>query len=225
MERRAPNRPPYIQVKRHEARTIAQQVVTQPGPLDTPCRVFTGRVNVHGEPMARAMGLPMPAAVVVLALAGAPVTKRTAVSRTCGNRRCLAVPHLEAMLDRRTAAGTPWRPGANGKRGRAKLSEDQVVEMRRRHVEDAATVNELAAEFGTCRTSVLAVLRGQSWKSVTEGVDVYSSSLEAARERASRARELHARGWTQHAIADELGVCQSSVSQYVTGRLCGEGSR
>src|SRR5699024_3913315 len=215
--KRAANRPPYIRVMRHEARTLSEQVQARSGPLDTPCRVFTGAVNSRGEPVARASGRTLPATLVALALAGAPVSRKTEVVRGCWTPRCVAVEHLEARLDRRTAAGTPFRREGT-RRPRTRLSPEQVLEIRRRHVEEGASPSDLARDYAVDRGAVTRMLQGRTWRSVTGGADVYVSSREAAYRRARRCEELHQRGWTQREIAEELSVVQSAVSQYLTGR-------
>lgn len=89
----------------------------------------------------------------------------------CGNRACVNVAHLrwatrrENMDDRKTDGTLP-----RGERhGHAKLTADDVREIRRLYARDDVTQQNLSDRFGVTRSMVGSIVRGQAWTHVKRG--------------------------------------------------------
>lgn len=52
------------------------------------------------------------------------------------------------------------------KQGRAKLTEEQVLEIRRKYEAGGATLHSLAAEFGVGKSAVSYIVRRETWKHI-----------------------------------------------------------
>ena len=82
-----------------------------------------------------------------------------------------------------------------------------------------ASAGAIARRCGVSVTTVTRILKGHTWRTVTGGVSVYQprAAQLAARRREAVIR-LRAGCLTQTAIADELGISQSTVSTILTDR-------
>ena len=61
---------------------------------------------------------------------------------------------------------TPKRIARGEKNGRAKLTEDDVREIRRLHAEGGSSQRFLAAKFGVSQPAIRKILKGETWKDV-----------------------------------------------------------
>lgn len=91
------------------------------------------------------------------------------VRHKCDNPACINPEHLETGTPGDNARDRTKRNRSarlSGElNGRAKLTEDQVNEIRRRYVKgskDSNTVT-LAKEFGVCQSHVSEIVRGLTW--------------------------------------------------------------
>ncbi|PZF83226.1 HNH endonuclease [Jiangella anatolica] len=84
----------------------------------------------------------------------------------CDNPPCVNPAHLlVGTRKQNTADAVGRRRHAHGeKHGRAKITEDDVREMRRRYA--TASASELALEFGISKTQVYYIALGRSWRHV-----------------------------------------------------------
>lgn len=220
-EARPASKGPYLQVMRHEARTIHSQLRAAPGPLSSPCHLWTGAVNTAGAPVTRVSGVQAATATAVLSLAGHPVSRRTPITRDCGRTLCVRADHLRpvfhpvpqpvAVLD---------TPRSRSPRGRdpIKLTAESVRSIRFDYVHGGASVADLMDRHGVSRSMVTRILRGDRWSHITGGTDVYNAATDRARSRADEARLQYTRGLTQQQIAVHMGVSQASVSMYLNAR-------
>jgi DNA invertase Pin-like site-specific DNA recombinase len=59
-----------------------------------------------------------------------------------------------------------WHPSRGSTNGQAKLTEDDVREIRRLYATGNFTQRELALEFGIARSAIGKIVRRQAWKHV-----------------------------------------------------------
>lgn len=107
-------------------------------------------------------------------LAYGPISKGLCVCHTCDNPPCVRPDHLflgthtENMRDKMAKGRHHYMRGerVNG----AKLTEDQVIEIRRRIVHGEPR-HDLANEYGVSKATIVDVCSGRSWKHVKEGLN------------------------------------------------------
>jgi hypothetical protein len=76
-----------------------------------------------------------------------------------------AAENLRQMAER--GRSTRGRPGQIGERNpRAKLTGEQVAEIRRRYVPGIVGLGRLAVEFGVSKPMIGYIVRGESWTHV-----------------------------------------------------------
>ena len=102
---------------------------------------------------------------------------------------------------------------------RAKLTEADVRDIRRRYAAGGVTLDELAAEFGVGMANIYMITSRRSWKHVDDQVTPVAhdrgerhprAKLTEADVRAIRVRYA-AGGVTQKRLADEFGVTESNI--------------
>ena len=136
------------------------------------CWLWLGRPNVHGYGRLGVDYNRIDAHVFSYELNVSPVPKGMCVLHKCDNRMCVNPDHLfvgtrtDNMVDKvekdRQHKGEQFKS--------AKLSDDKVREIRKRHKVWSATrtnTKELAMEFGVSTTVILRVVSGRGWKHVT----------------------------------------------------------
>lgn len=96
---------------------------------------------------------------------------------SCDNRMCVAPEHIregtpkentQDMFDRGRSGyqrGTPPPHVPGSKCGHAKLTEEQVVQIRKRH-KDGERVTDLVREFGVSQQQVTSITKRWTWKHV-----------------------------------------------------------
>lgn len=138
----------------------------------TGCLEWTGYVfpNRYGQFLLR--GVRMPAHRAAWILAHGPVADGLCVCHRCDNRKCVNVEHLflgtyQDNADDMVAKGrwTPRIPNRGVKVNTAKLTEDDVREMRRL-CGLGWSYKDLAAKFGVGHTSVRKTCIRLYWKHV-----------------------------------------------------------
>jgi hypothetical protein len=151
-----------------------------------PCWEWTGAIaQGYGQIGAGPQGGLLKAHRVSWELHHGSVPSKLRVLHRCDNRRCVNPAHLflgtqadnvadmDAKGRRRNA---PLRGDAHPARhrsdylargeraGAAKLTEAQVIEIRRRAKDEGATGAKLAAEYGVSAWTIYPILRGKTWK-------------------------------------------------------------
>jgi len=82
---------------------------------------------------------------------------------------------------RRRAAQAPRRKHQGASHHFTPFTAEDIASIRQAHVNGAAA-GELSRERGVSRNAIVQILRGQTWKSVTYGVDVYRPARNGERE-------------------------------------------
>jgi hypothetical protein len=102
------------------------------------------------------------------------------VRHTCDNRECCNPKHLIEGTHKQNGRDASTRgrlshPPTHDKfgegKGRAKLSEVQVEEIKELYATGEWTQKQLAERFGVWVTTVGKIIRGKSWKSVGQSDD------------------------------------------------------
>lgn len=138
------------------------------------CWPWTGRLDRAGYGYFKLRGSMWRAHRVAFLLAGHVLTD----DRPLVLHRCVASPaccnpfHLRAGTDAdnardrddqgRTARLSGWR------NGQAKLTDDDVAEIRRRYTGRRGEQTALAREFGICRTVITRIVHNQIWTGPTQ---------------------------------------------------------
>jgi hypothetical protein len=153
------------------AQTLADRFwskVDKRGPDE--CWLWTAVVNEHGygvmRPEGQRHGPTVKAHRVSLMLADADIEGRY-VLHSCDNRRCVNPAHLSAGDHRENVADMVGRQRqARGSRnGEAKLTEQQVAEIRAR-AGRGELHRILAAEYGVSRPTISRVVNRGGWRHV-----------------------------------------------------------
>jgi hypothetical protein len=91
---------------------------------------------------------------------------------TCHVRACVNPEHLtfgssaDNMRDRDEAGRQAQQKGVDN--GNAKLTEEQVIEIRRRYADGGVTQQELGDEFGVARRTISDIIRREIWTHLEE---------------------------------------------------------
>lgn len=100
-----------------------------------------------------------------------PIPPGLLVRHLCNNAPCVRPDHLalgthkDNMRDL-VESGYEW-VSISGERNRAaRLTANQVRDIRRRHADGGVTQADLAEEYGVAQTTVGRIIRRQKWKSV-----------------------------------------------------------
>lgn len=149
------------------------------------CRIWTGCRSRLGYGELREHRKAKLAHRKAWELAFGPIPSGMCVCHRCDNPPCVEPTHLflgsnaENTADRH-AKGRDARGLGNGAytrpdqirrhelNGRAKLTNAQVIELRRRYAAGSVTQKSLAEEFGVCQATVSYALNEQCWKGLAD---------------------------------------------------------
>jgi hypothetical protein len=113
---------------------------------------------------------------------------------------------------------------------KAKVTEEQVAEMRRRHRAKEASAADLATEYGLGKMAVLRLLRGESWSWVAEPTSKLKSNVKGVQCKSHRLTEDDVRlirklyaprgvdGYSYQRLARKFRVHASSIIDVVKYR-------
>jgi hypothetical protein len=111
---------------------------------------------------------------IAWALTYGPILPGRDILHRCDNPPCVRPDHLflgDALVNARDriSKGRPGSPGPKvSSRGEgrwsAKLTSEQVAELRLRYTAGGITQRELAAEYGVGQVQISRIVRGQRWK-------------------------------------------------------------
>lgn len=164
-----------------------------------------------------------------------PIPDGLWVLHRCDNRRCVNPAHLflgtprDNVLDMWSKGRqNPGRQTGEGV-GTSKLSEAEVVAIRRRYIAGVPRA-AIAAEFGISLLSLSDVTSGKTWRHLLgrDGAPSYADLRAAKRVKpnaritrgiADEIRRRLAAGETGRALAREFGLHPATVSEIKTGKL------
>lgn len=103
-------------------------------------------------------------------LANGPVPKGMCVCHRCDNKRCVNPEHLFLGTQKDNMADMKAkRRGSFGtRRPCAKLTDELVREMRRRHRVDGVSAYQLAGEYGISKNVAWLAVTGKTWRHVAD---------------------------------------------------------
>ena len=133
------------------------------------CLVWTGMLSDKGYGLIKTGGKVRRAHVVHYELHNGPVPEGKILMHSCDNRACIHLGHLSPGTQLANVRDMFAKGRANKARGekasQSKLSEAQVLQIRDRYQPGkyGAGSHVLAKEFGVSKTSILAIVKGQSW--------------------------------------------------------------
>ena len=100
-----------------------------------------------------------------------PIPEGYLVRHKCDNPPCINPAHLELGTDADNSRDKVTRGRAGALRGEAhlsaKLTEDQVREIRLRYAQGGVTQEMLAAEYGVAKPTIGGITSGRIWKHVS----------------------------------------------------------
>ena len=168
------------------------------------------------------------------------------VLHTCDNRRCVNPSHLYAGTFQDNADDATERERWNPRKGEshpwttnpelvykgkehpfAKLTDEDVLEIRRRYSEGALAA-DVAKDYPVSEGQIMHIVRGLGWQHITQGVDLsrgrgvrgaghYKSVVTPA--MAAEIKQAWETGeFSQRKIGRLFGVSQSTVLQIVNGK-------
>lgn len=134
-----------------------------PGPLETPCWLWTDYLNVEGYGRLRVEDRPYPAHRFSYETFVGPIAGGLEPDHLCRNRACVNYAHLELVshqenMARSDVVGHTWTRGE--KCGKSKLTEAQVLAIRA----DPRTQKQIAVDYGVHRSQIGVIKRKQQWK-------------------------------------------------------------
>lgn len=203
-----------------EERLLARREVDQ----ESGCWLWCGPCNDRGYGRLsianRTVSAHRAAASVWL---GFDLKSRAFVLHGCDNPPCFNPDHLWIGSQRENVADRDAkgrRAAPNGaKNGRAVLSEEDVVEIRRRAA-DGERHEDLATQFAVSRSTVGHVCRARTWSYL--GLPPIQSRKPNAKLTPALAAKVRAQisdGRKQVDIAEQFGITQSTVSKIARGVL------
>lgn len=133
-----------------------------------PCWVWTHSVNEHGygtiRPTGKRSGPPLKAHRVSAQLAGMDIAHRV-VRHACDNPPCVNPAHLltGAQIDNVHDMHERGRGNIGAVNGQAKLTDDQVLEIRAKLTEGIPG-NMLAAEYNVGQATISQIKTAKRWR-------------------------------------------------------------
>ena len=134
------------------------------------CLVWTGQKDRRGYGFLRLDGRLKRAHRLAYELHIGPIPKGAVLRHSCDNPACIEVAHLQPGTQLQNVADMFSRGRANkatgAKHPKAKLTEEQVAEIRRRYVPRSYGRGpaSLAKEFGVSKQAIQAILKGKTWR-------------------------------------------------------------
>jgi hypothetical protein len=131
---------------------------------DDACWYWTGSIDSHGYGRISVAGMSRLAHRVIYELWSGESVEGQLVCHTCDERRCCNPAHLYLGTPASNMRDMVER-GRDRRRGRAKLTDTQVREIRQM-AETGHTQREIATWFGVTQPAIGSILRGETWRHV-----------------------------------------------------------
>lgn len=165
--------------------------------------------------------------LVLRAFEGPPPTDKHQVNHIDGDKTNNAVANLEWVTQEENAAHAIesglWDPSMAS----AKLSSEEVVEIRERYAAGGVNLSELGREYDVTCTHVGQIVRGEKWSHIggpitketasQSGERNHGSSLTPEKARSMREKYADDPQLRQSDLADEHGVSVTTVSRVLRG--------
>lgn len=143
---------------------------------ETECWPWTAGKDKRGRGMFQMGGRNRIASRVALELSGVTVPADRAVCHHCDNPTCCNPSHLFIGTQADNMADAAQKKRMEGQKGEkhnaAKLTDEIVLECRRRYAAGGIMAKDLAKEFGVSGTSMQKAINGENWKHLGPGVPI-----------------------------------------------------
>lgn len=132
------------------------------------CLEWTGQLNTHGYGTFKRQGKVHAAHRISYKQSHGEIPKGMFVCHTCDNRKCCNPLHLflgtpKENSEDRDAKGR----GSRGERsGVAKLSEKDVLEIRKKYSPERNSSRKLAREYDVSKPTILRVVNRKTWRHI-----------------------------------------------------------
>lgn len=159
--------PTAEQVTTAYARMISRCELS-PGPLDTPCLVYTGATDPDGYACVRVGDSMMPGHRLAELARHGSIEPGLNVLHHCDYPPCVAEGHLwrgtqaENLADMRAKGRARPNTARGEDSGRAKLTAAEVQEIR--GIAGCFSQAAIAAEYGISQVHVGRIIRGEAWE-------------------------------------------------------------
>lgn len=132
------------------------------------CWLWTGTIQHSGYGVLKIDGKTIRAHRCAWELENGPIPDGMVVMHICDNRRCVRVAHLElgTQLANIADRGTKGRQSRGAKSAKAKLTEADVIEIRRRYTKEYGATMALATEYGVHRSTIEAIVLRKTWRHI-----------------------------------------------------------
>jgi predicted transcriptional regulator len=165
-------------------------------------------------------------------LINGPIPEGLFVCHRCDNPPCVNPAHLflgdhKANANDMVSKGRGILPGQSwfemhpeavprgARNGQSKLTEDNVMEIRRRYAEDNVSMSKIGKEMGVSQSLVSSIVRGEKWAHIKNTRPTKRVDLRLSDEDVKTIRRRVAAGEMQKTLAAEFGVCSATVSEIV----------
>lgn len=136
----------------------------------------------------------------------------------CPRRACVSPIHLELLTHKDHASGE--------NNGNAKLTEQEVLSIRKLYAEGKCTQLQLATQFGVSNPQISAIISGECWDHIpiqplqnNQPQGEKHGRAKLTEKEVVSIRELYAGGkCTQLQLAERFNVHKTQISGIITGR-------
>jgi hypothetical protein len=132
--------------------------------------VYTTDVNLDkdGYPRAKHGGKMWRLNRLIFTFVNGKIPEGKVIGHRCNNKGCINPNHLYLTTPAENSTQAKldglYRQGVEN--GRAKLTEDQVKEIRRSYYEDSLSQDKLAIHFDLSQSTVSAIVRNKTYKHI-----------------------------------------------------------
>lgn len=126
-----------------------------------------------------------------------------------------------ASGDRNGSRTHPEKVPIGESSGSSKITENQVIEMRKIYATTKIKMRELASNFGISEGCAEKAVRGDTWQHVPnpyEGIEIQSRQAKLSEETVREIRQLRTTGMTVIAIAHKFGLFKFTCNDIIYRR-------
>lgn len=134
---------------------------------DDACWLWTAATNASGYGIVGVGRSSRLAHRVAYEMTNGPIPAGKLLRHRCDTPSCVRPDHMTPGSDKENMQDQIQRGRRASKKGsqngRAKLTREQVVEIRRRYVRGQTRIVDLAAEFGVGKSQIWNIVSGREW--------------------------------------------------------------
>jgi len=153
-------------------------------------------------------------------LAYGAIPEDKCVLHKCDNRACVRPDHLflGTLADNARDAAEKGRMSRGEERPCAKLSEEEVLEIRKRFASGKFLQRELGLEFGVNQPTIGEIVRGDTWAFLPGPLTKKGRARKLTPEKVREIRRLRGMGIGTNQLGKAFGVSHSTISHVVHRR-------